>query len=35
VSSTGLVAGHRLDEDEAFAVAHDLAYALAKRVYRF
>jgi glucuronate isomerase len=30
----GLVASHRLDEDEAFAVAHDLAYALAKRVYR-
>ena len=30
----GLVATHRLDEDEAFAVAHDLAYALAKRVYR-
>lgn len=30
----GLVADHRLDEDEAQKVAHDLAYALAKRAYR-
>ena len=29
-----LVAEHRLDEDEAFEVAHDLAYGLAKRAYR-
>lgn len=30
----GLVADHRLDEDEAREVAHDLAYALAKQAYR-
>jgi glucuronate isomerase len=29
-----LVAEHRLDEDEAFEVAHDLAYRLAKKAYR-
>ncbi len=29
-----LVAEHRLDEDEAHEVAHDLAYGLAKRTYR-
>ncbi len=29
-----LVAEHRLDEDEAAQVAHDLAYGLAKRAYR-
>ena len=29
-----LVAGHRLDEDEAFDVAHDLAYRLAKEAYK-
>ena len=29
-----LVAEHRLDEDEAFEVAHDLAYGLVKRAYR-
>ena len=29
-----LVAEHRLDEDEAAEVAHELAYALAKRTYR-
>jgi glucuronate isomerase len=29
-----LVAEHRLDEDEAFEVAHDLAYELAKKAYR-
>jgi glucuronate isomerase len=29
-----LVATHRLDEDEAQEVAHDLAYGLAKRAYR-
>ncbi len=29
-----LVAEHRLDEDEAHEVAHDLAYGLAKRAYR-
>jgi glucuronate isomerase len=28
------VATHRLDEDEAFALAHDLAYRLAKEAYR-
>lgn len=30
----GLVADHRLDEAEAMEVAHDLAYALAKRAYK-
>jgi glucuronate isomerase len=30
-----LVAEHRLDEDEAFAVARDLAYELVRRAYRF
>lgn len=30
----GLVAEHRLDEDEAHEVAHDLAYRLAKEAYR-
>ncbi|MGB3387577.1 MAG: glucuronate isomerase [Pseudaminobacter sp.] len=30
----GLVADHRLDEDEAHEVAHDLAYRLAKQAYR-
>ncbi len=29
-----LVAEHRLDEDEAHELAHDLAYALARRAYR-
>ena len=29
-----LVAEHRLPEDEAFEVAHDLAYGLVKRAYR-
>lgn len=29
-----LVVGHRLDEDEAFEVAHDLAYRLAKTAYK-
>ena len=29
-----LVAEHRLDEDEAFEVAHELAYGLAKKAYR-
>jgi glucuronate isomerase len=29
-----LVAEHRLDEDEAYALAHDLAYRLAKEAYR-
>ncbi len=29
-----LVAEHRLDEDEAAEVAHDLAYRLAKEAYR-
>jgi glucuronate isomerase len=29
-----LVAEHRLDEDEAFEVAHDLAYGLAKKAYK-
>jgi glucuronate isomerase len=29
-----LVADHRLDEDEAHAIAHDLAYRLAKEAYR-
>lgn len=30
----GLVAEHRLDEDEAFELAQDLAYTLAKRAYK-
>jgi len=30
-----LVATHRLEEDEAHEVAHDLAYGLAKRAYKF
>jgi glucuronate isomerase len=29
-----LVAEHRLDEDEAAEVAHDLAYRLVKQAYR-
>jgi glucuronate isomerase len=29
-----LVTEHRLDEDEAFEVAHDLAYRLPKEAYR-
>ncbi len=29
-----LVAEHRLDEDEAYEVAHDLAYRLVKKAYR-
>lgn len=29
-----LVADHRLDEDEAYEIAHDLAYRLAKEAYR-
>ncbi|MFC6634384.1 glucuronate isomerase [Microbulbifer taiwanensis] len=29
-----LVADHRLQEDEAFELAHDLSYALAKRAYK-
>jgi glucuronate isomerase len=29
-----LVADHRLDEDEAHEIAHDLAYRLAKRAYK-
>jgi glucuronate isomerase len=31
---TRLVADHRLNEDEAHAIAHDLAYRLAKEAYR-
>ncbi|ENQ99445.1 uronate isomerase [Brucella ovis IntaBari-2006-46-332] len=30
----GLVADHRLEEDEAYEVAHDLAYRLAKQAYK-
>ncbi|AIJ59493.1 MULTISPECIES: glucuronate isomerase [Brucella] len=30
----GLVADHRLEEDEAYEVAHDLAYRLAKQTYK-
>lgn len=30
----GLVAEHRLDKDEAFEVAHELAYGLVKKAYR-
>ena len=30
----GLVAEHRLDLDEAFEVAHDLAYGLVKKAYK-
>jgi len=30
-----LVAEHRLDEDEAFVVARDLAYELVRRAYTF
>jgi glucuronate isomerase len=30
----GLVADHRIDEDEAYEVAHDLAYGLAKKAYK-
>ncbi len=30
-----LVAEHRLDEDEAFVVARDLAYELVRRAYKF
>jgi len=29
-----LVSEHRLDEDEAFEVAYDLSYGLAKKAYR-
>jgi glucuronate isomerase len=29
-----LISEHRLQEDEAFEVAHDLAYGLAKKAYR-
>jgi glucuronate isomerase len=29
-----LVAQHRLDEDEAFDVAHALAYGLVKKAYK-
>jgi glucuronate isomerase len=29
-----LVTEHRLDEDEAFEVAHQLSYGLVKRAYR-
>jgi glucuronate isomerase len=29
-----LVSDHRLEEDEAYEVAHDLAYNLAKKAYR-
>jgi glucuronate isomerase len=29
-----LVAQHRLDEDEAFTVAHELTYSLVKKAYR-
>lgn len=29
-----LVADHRLDEDEAYEIAHDLAYRLAKQAYK-
>jgi glucuronate isomerase len=29
-----LVAEHRLDEDEALEVAHELAYGLVKKAYR-
>jgi glucuronate isomerase len=31
----GLVADHRLGEEEAFGIAHELAYGLARRAYRF
>jgi glucuronate isomerase len=31
----GLVAEHRLDEDEAFEVARDLTYELVLRAYKF
>ena len=31
----GLVADHRLEEDEAAEVAHDLAYRLVKKAYKF
>ena len=33
--ATRLVAEHRLDEDEAFVVAGDLAYQLVRRAYKF
>jgi glucuronate isomerase len=29
-----LVTEHRLDEDEAFTVAHELTYSLVKKAYR-
>ena len=29
-----LVAEHRLDEDEAFEVVHELTYGLVKKAYR-
>jgi glucuronate isomerase len=29
-----LVAQHRLDEDEAFELAHDLTYSLVKKAYK-
>jgi glucuronate isomerase len=29
-----LVAQHRLDEDEAFTLAHELTYTLVKKAYR-
>jgi glucuronate isomerase len=29
-----LVTEHRLEEDEAFEVAHELTYGLVKRAYR-
>jgi glucuronate isomerase len=29
-----LVAQHRLDEDEAFELVHDLTYSLVKKAYK-
>jgi glucuronate isomerase len=30
----GLVAEHRLEEEDAFAIAEDLAYTLARQAFR-